>query len=149
MKSVKWVLVLSLWAPTLHALDVSYGKFFKITGITRAEGQLSMPVERKKYYNTRIGSKETYQFVLNCEEPCVQPVQAVTPTIQEVRPAQTRPDMWIVSVDLNRDWLFTFLVFRRGGVYSTKAPAELNFLDKTIKKQVEKSIISAVKQQAL
>ncbi len=141
--------MLSLWAPALHALDVSYGSFFKITDITRMNGQLSMPVERKKYYNIRIAGKETYQFALHCKEPCVQPAQAVTPTVQEVRPAQTRPDMWIVSADLNRDWFFTFLVFRRGEVYSVKAPAGLEFLDKTLKKQVEETIISAVKQQSL
>ena len=147
MKRVKWVLMLSLWASTLHALDVSYGKFFKIAGITRANGQLSMPVERKKYYNIRIGSKETYQFVLSCKEPCVQPMQQETPTVQEVRPAQTRPDMWIATVDFNQTWFITFLVFRRGEQYTVKPPAQLQFLDKSLKAQTEEMVISAIKQQ--
>lgn len=141
--------MLSLWAPALHALDVSYGNFFKITGITRAEGQLSMPLERKQYYNIRIGSKDTYRFVSSCKEPCRQSATAVELSVHEVRPAQTWPDMWIVSAGLNRDWLFTFLVFRRGEVYSVKAPAGLRFLDKTLKKQVEETVISAVKQPTL
>ncbi len=139
--------MLSLWVPTLHALDVSYGNFFKITGITRAEGQLSMPLERKQYHNIRIGSKDTYQFVSSCKAPCRQPASVVELSVHEVRPAKTRPDMWIATVDFNRAWFVTFLIFRRGEQYTVKPPAQLQFLDTSLKAQTEERVMAAVKQQ--
>ena len=150
MERVKWALLVCLLsAPALHALDVSYGKFLKITGIERSTGKIVLPVERKKYYNVRILDKSTYRFVRTCLAPCVQEVDDVSVTVLEVRPAQTRPDMWIVTVALNQDWLVTFLVFGEAGTYSVKAPKNLLFLQDTFKKEVELIVISAVKQASV
>ncbi|MBR5151826.1 MAG: hypothetical protein IKW71_03260 [Elusimicrobiaceae bacterium] len=150
MKRVKWaLLVCLLGVPALHALDVSYGKFLKITGIERTAGQVVLPVERKKYYNVRILDKSTYQFLTTCVPPCIQQVAKVAVVVQDVRPAQTRPDMWIVTVALNQDWLVTFLVFEKSGTYNVKSPKNLLFLQDVFKKEVEQTVVSAVKQASV
>ena len=147
MKCAKWVLIsLIVVAPALHALDDSYGKFLTITGIERAEGKISLPVERKKYYNVRILDKNTYWFVSSCQVPCVQEVTKVDVTVSDVRAAKERPDMWIANVAFNQDWQVTFLVFRREGNFSVKPPANLIFLQQTLKKQAEEAIIAIVKE---
>ncbi len=147
MKCAKWVLVsLLTMVPALHALDVSYGNFLTITGIERTNGKVLLPVERKKYYNVYILDKNTYQFVATCSAPCVQKVTDMKVTVAEVRAAKERPDMWIASVSFNQDWQGTFLVFRREEKYSVKPPANLIFVQRTLKKQTEETIIAAVRE---
>lgn len=147
MKCAKWVLVgLIAIAPALHALDVSYGNFLTIKGISCADGKVILPVERKKYYNIRILNKSTYRFVEICKTPCVQEVADIKVAVSEVRPAKECPDMWITSVVFNQDWQATFLVFRREEKYSVKSPVDLIFLQPTLKKRTEEAIISAVKE---
>ena len=146
MKCAKWVLIsLIAMVPALHALEVSYGNFLTITGIERAEGKITLPVERKKYYNVRILDKGTYQFVATCLAPCVQDVSNVEITVSDVRVAKERPDMWIASVRFNQNWQGTFLVFRQENMYHVKSPANLLFVQQTLKKRVEEEIIAAVK----
>lgn len=146
MQRAKWVLLCLFLAPTLHALDVSYGNFLTITGIERSEGKISLPVERKKYHNIRILSRSTYQFVIACSSKCVQDVAEIRVTILEVRPAKTRPDMWMVTCAFNQDWQGTFLVFRRGEEYSLKVPANLVIKESSFRKKTEETIIAAVKE---
>ena len=148
MLCAKWALVgiFLILTPTLHALDVSYGSFLKITGIERAAGKLILPVERKKYANVRILDKDTYQFVKSCQNPCVQDVQTVTVSVPEVRPAKDRPSMWIATVAFNQAWQGTFLVFLQGEKYRVKSPTNLFFLQQALKKQTEDAIVSAVKE---
>ena len=107
-------------ASSLHALDVSYGKFLKITGIK--------------------------QRVRACSSSCVQQVEKFEAKVQEVRAASTRPDMWIVSVSFNRQWLITFLVFRNGEQYRVKSPVNLVFLQQDLRKRIERDIVVAVKE---
>ena len=145
----KWVLLTGLFfaALTLQALDVSYGNFLKITDIKRTADGIFLPAERKEYHNIRILSKQTYQFVKRCQEPCVQDVLTVQVSAAEVRPAQTQPNMWIVSVALNQDWLLTTLVFGRKDKYEVRFPKQVRFLDPTLKKRVEESVISSVNKK--
>ena len=94
-----WVsLLLLLWTPALHALDVQIGRSFTITGVTRTEEKVVLPTVRNKYQNIRILSRQTYDFVRTCTQPCVQEVPDLSPTVTEVRPAQSRPGMWIANV---------------------------------------------------
>lgn len=116
----------------------------KITGIERAKGKLTLPVERKQYANIRILDKDTYRFVTSCQTPCVQEVQTVTVSVSEVRSAKERPSMWIATVAFNQAWQGTFLVFRQGETYRVKPPANLLFLQQALKKQTEETIIAAV-----
>lgn len=147
MPRVKWALLaLCLLTPTLHALDVSYGRFLKITHLKRTDEKLILPVERKKYYNVRILSKSTYQFVKVCQLPCVQAVAEVKVTVDSVRAAKERPDMWIATVAFNQDWQGTFLVFRQGNKYSVKPPAHLIFLQQALKQKTEAAIVAAIKE---
>lgn len=132
--------------PALHALEVSYGNFLTITGIERAEGKITLPVERKKYYNVRILDKGTYQFVATCLAPCVQDVSNVEITVSDVRVAKERPNMWIANVAFNQNWQATFLVFRQAETYSVKTPDGLIFLQPALKKQAEEAVVSAVKE---
>ncbi len=147
MRRVKWALVgLCLLTPTLHAWNVSYGSYLKITGITRTEGRILLPVERKKFYNVRILSQNTYQFVRTCQPPCRQAVTDVNVDVLHVRAAKEQPDMWIATVAFNQDWQGTFLVFRRGDTYSVKPPAHLIFLQQALKQKTEAAIIAAIKE---
>ncbi len=147
MLRAKWVLagVLVILTLALHALDVSYGSFLKITGIERTKGKIILPAERKKYHNVRILDKDTYRFVKSCQSPCVQEVQTVAVSVSEVRPAKERPDMWIAIVAFNQAWQGTFLVFRRGETYQVKSPANWLFLQRTLKQQTQDAVVSAVK----
>lgn len=146
MKCAKWVLLLlCLVSPTLHALDVSYGQFFKVTHIKRTDGQIILPVERKKYYNVRILNQGTYQFVKTCQAPCVQDVSKIEVAVLQVRPAKERPDMWIADVAFNQAWQATFLVFRQGDTYSVKPPANLIFLQGTLKQDTQAALVAAIK----
>ena len=147
MKCAKWVLVsLLTMAPALHALDVCYGNFLTIKGIERTGGKIILPVERKKYYNVRILSQNTYRFVTNCQEPCVQHVADIKVSVYDVRPAKERPDMWIASVSFNQDWQGTFLVFRQESRYRVKPPANLLFVQPGLEKETQEAIIAAVKE---
>lgn len=147
MKCAKWVLVsLIAVVPALHALDISYGSFLTIKGIERVDGKVVLPVERKKYHNIRILDKNTYRFVTDCSEPCVQEVFDVKVTVPEVRPAKERPNMWIANVAFNQNWQATFLVFRQAETYSVKTPDGLIFLQPALKKQAEEAVVSAVKE---
>ena len=146
MQRAKWVFILLCFvSPTLHALEVSYGQFFKVAHIKRADGQLILPVERKKYYNVRILNKDTYQFVKTCQAPCVQSVSNVEVAVLQVRAAKERPDMWIATVAFNQAWQGTFLVFRQGEKYSIKPPADLIFLQETLKQNTHAALIAAIK----
>jgi len=141
-----WVLLLLVVAPTLHALDVAVGSSFKILEIVRSDGKISLPVERDKYYNVRILNKETFDFVQTCTEPCVQNLSDVIPSLQELRPAKTRENMWLATVNFKNAWLVTFLVFKRGDSYSVKPSENFVFLDNVLQTQTRNIILQAVEK---
>ena len=146
MKYAGWVLCLLFLVPALHALEIQAGSSFKITGITREQDKLQLPVERNKYYNIRILSKETLDFARACKEPCRQPFENAAPAVQEVRPAATREDMWIASVAFDRAWLVTFLVFKKKQEWTVKTPANFVFLDKNLETQTRELILQVVRE---
>lgn len=141
-----WGLLLLLLAPALHALDVTVGSSFTIKNITREGGKVVLPVERQKYYNVRILAPAAFDFVQTCTEPCVQPLSEVVPSVQEVRPAQTRANMWLVSVVFNRAWLITCLVFKRGETYAVEFPADFVFLDKKLEEKTRTLVVQRVQE---
>lgn len=139
-----WVLLLLVLAPALHALDITVDSSFKILAVVRSDGKISLPVERSKYYNIRILNKETFDFVQTCTEPCVQSLSDVMPSLQEVRPAKTRENMWLATVNFKNAWLVTFLVFKRGNNYAVKSPENFVFLDSMLQTQTRNIILQAV-----
>ena len=137
--------LLLLFAPALHAWDVTVARSFTILGVTRTEGKVVLPSERT-YQNIRILDKSTYDFVAACQAPCAQPLPAVTPVVADVRPAQTRGRMWIVQVDFNGAWLITFLVFQKGNDFSIKLPEHFTFNSDVLAQQTRQVIVNAVKE---
>ena len=146
MKRTGWVFLLLLFTPALHALDVTVPGSFTISGVTRTDGKVMLPAERT-YQNIRILDKSTYRFVSSCPEPCVQPLGSVSPVVADVRPAQTRAGMWIVSVDFNRAWRITFLVFKKGNDFSIKLPQYFTFLSDPLRTQTREVVLQAVLQE--
>ncbi len=146
MKYTGWVLLILLLAPAGYTLDVTVGSSFKITGITRTDGKIVLPVERKKYRNVRIENQETFSWVQACKEVCTQPLAQVTPTVQEVRPARTRANMFLVNVSFSRAWLITCLVFKHGEEYAVQFPADFVFLDLALQARTQQLIIHHVQE---
>ena len=146
MQRTGWVFLLLLFTPALHALVVEVPGSFTISGVTRPAGKVVLPSERT-YHNIRILDKSTYGFVSACQEPCVQTLVSVTPTVVEVRPAQTRAGMWIMQVDFNGAWLITFLVFQKGNDFSIKEPEHFQFLSDALARQTREVILQAIRQE--
>ena len=146
MQRTGWVFLLLLFASTLHALSVEVPGSFTISAVARQEGNLVLPSERT-YQNIRILDRGTYRFVSSCEQPCVQPLTQVVPTVAEVRPAKTRKGMWIVQVDFNHAWLITFLVFQKEKGYNIKPPQDFKFLSDALAMQTREAILQAIRQE--
>ncbi len=146
MLRIGWVFLLLLFAPTLRAWDVTVDRSFTISGLARAEEKLVLPAERKQYHNIRILDKETYDFVSACQTPCVQTVADVTPTVIDIRPAQTRRNMWIAQVAFGRAWLITFLVFQKGNDFEVKPPEHFVFNNDALAAQTRQLIVQTVKE---
>ena len=146
MKHVGWVFSLLLVTPALHALDITVGSSFTITDVSRTDGQVILPAERNKYYDIRILNKATFDFVQTCTAPCVQPLTEVVPFVQEIRPAKTRENMWLATVDFQHAWSVTFLVFKRGESYSLQEPKHFVFQDKSLQARTQEIILKAVEE---
>ena len=147
MMRTGWVFLLLLFAPALYAVDIEVARSFTISGLTRTEGKLVFPAERQKYYNIRVLDKATYDFVSSCQTSCLQKLSAVTPVVAEVRPAQTRPHMWVAQVSFNRAWLVTFLVFKKGNDFEVKPPEHFTFISDKLATQTRQVILQAIRQQ--
>ncbi len=146
MMRTGWVFLLLLFTPALHALDVEIARSFTISGLTRTEGKLVLPSDRKQYYNIRILDKQTHDFVSACQTPCVQTVADVTPQVIDVRAAQTRRNMWVAQVAFGRAWLITFLVFQKGNDFEVKPPEHFVFNSAALAAQTRHLIVQAVKE---
>ena len=150
MRRTGWVLAtILLFVPSLYALDVQVGSSFIISGITRKDGKISLPVERKKYHNIRILNRDTYRFVLSCQEPCLQRIGPVEPAVLQVRSARSQDDLRIVSVRFNRAWLMMFLVSKDGETWHVSLPKQVTFTDAALWEQTRKQIVQAVSEEAL
>lgn len=136
-----------LLAPALHALDVTVGSSFIISGITRPEGKVILPLEREGYYNVRILDKATYDFVSSCTQSCRQELGEMTPTVVQVRPAQTRENMWIAHVNFNQAWRVTFLVFKEKNGYRVKPAQHFRWISHSLQQQTRQMILQAVERE--
>ncbi len=76
----------------------------------------------------------------------MQRLETVIPSVQEVRPAKTRENMWLVSVDFKQAWLVTLLVFKQGETYSVKSPTDFVFLDRALEAQTRRLVLQAVQE---
>ncbi len=107
---------------------------------------MRLPQERK-YHNIRLLNQATYDFVSSCPLPCTQDLGNVAPTVQALRPARTRDNMWIAQVSFNRAWLITFLVFKKGENWRITAPQHFTFLSDALRAQTHRVIKEAVLQE--
>lgn len=125
------VLLASLLGSTcgLCAFDLQYGSLFNVKGITLNNGLPVLPTSRGKYANVRVLDKGTFELLRTCGSGCKQlPAQGEV-QISHIRPAKTRPDMWIADVSVDEKWLLTFLVFKKGGKVSFISPEGVEILD--------------------
>ncbi len=135
-----------IFAGGLCAFDLQVGSFFQIKSVRVEEGKPVLPLARGKYANLRVLNKETYDFLLSCQADCQQHITEVLPALREIRPAQTRPGMWIADVSFGEAWLVTFLIFKNPDGYAVKEPEYFEFLDKKLKRQVKEMLSQAAAQ---
>ena len=133
------------------ALNVRYGSFFTVKGITVKQGHLIMPLARKKYVNARILEEETYRWLLACStQECSQPDAVGKTEVYSLRAAKTKPGMWIAQIAVDGRWLLTFLIFENAADVGVVVPEEIRISDdswhKQIKKQVADEIIRLKKE---
>ena len=143
-KRIVAVLGLFLALP-LCALDVQYGTFFTVKGVSVQDGKLVLPLARKKYANVRILDKATYQWVLACKpDNCVWQAAPGHTQIQSVREANTRPGMWIAQVDVDGKWVLTFLVFENPDGFGFVVPQEIVITAKSWQDSIEQQIAAEI-----
>lgn len=144
-KSVCLLIVLGMLfsSPVLWGFKVQVGSFFEIDKITYKKGRLVLPVTRRKYHNVSVLDKETFAWLSSCGEQaiCKQALTEVPFQIEQIRPAQTRPDMWIADVSFGGKWLITFLLFKNGNDFTWQMPKVFKFLDAQLQTQVFKKLV--------
>ena len=150
-KSVCLLIVLGMMfsSPVLWGFKVQVGSFFEIDKITYKKGRLVLPVTRRKYHNVRVLDKETFVWLSSCGEQtiCKQALAEASFQIEQIRPAQTRPDMWIADVSFGDKWLITFLLFKNGNDFSLQVPKVFKFLDVQLQTQVFKELVARVEKE--
>ena len=127
----------------LCAFDLQYGSFFTVRNIVLKQGQPVLPLARGKYANVRVLDKDTFLFLKTCVGDCRQESVSAAPALFEIREALTRPGMWIADIYFDGKWLITFLIFQNKSGFDVKEPDDFVFLDKQLKKEVEKMLSSA------
>lgn len=129
----------------LHAFDLQYGDFFRVSGIT-LEGDLPvMPVTRGQYVNTRVLDKETLEFLKTCADVCKQD-GAGDVQLASLREALTRPGMWIAAVAVDQKWLLTFLVFENEQGIGVVVPEPITVLSNDWSLRVERLLEAGVQE---
>lgn len=128
------------------ALDVIYGSFFNVQGITIEQGRPAMPLTRKKYTNVRILDEETYRWLLSCKtELCSQSFVEGNTQILSLRAAKTRPGMWIAQVAVDQRWLLTFLVFQNPDGFGFVVPDTVLITNTHWREQIEHQLTNALR----
>ena len=132
--------------PKLYGLTVEVGNFFRIEKIRFQKGKLILPLSKKQYADVRILGRETYDFLHTCQglKSCKQPFQKANIEVENVRPAKTRPDVWIADVSFNNQWQLTFLVVANGEKRIFKAPSQVVFLDKALEQQIRAQVLEKI-----
>lgn len=123
-------------ATSLCAFDLKYGSWFTVSGINQENGVILLPVERQKYKNIKVLSKEVYDKLLTCKAACTYTTSEIKFTSTDYRKAFSNENMLIADVDFNGDWAITFLVFKNKDGYSVKTPGGFVFNDKKLQKDV-------------
>jgi len=139
-----WLLITAL---PVCALDVRYGPFFTVKGVSVKQGKLELPLARKKYANVRILDEETYRWILSCDpQGCVWQNAAGVTQIQSLRAAQTRPGMWIAQVAVDKRWVLTFLVFENPDGFGFVIPEEVAVNDRAWQTRTEAQIAAEIRR---
>ena len=150
-KSVCLLMVLGMLflSPVLWGFKVQVGSFFEIDKIAYKNGRLILPATRRKYHNVRVLNRDTFEWLLSCKEQniCKQVVSSAPFRIEQIRPAQTRPNMWIADVAFIDKWLITFLLFKNENDFSLQVPKVFKFLDVQIQTQVLKELVAQVEKK--
>ncbi len=113
----------------LYAFEVTYGSLFQVRGITLKNGRPVLPLARKQYANVRVLDKETFELLKTCAGACTQPASHGETELAAIRPAKTRPDMWIADVAVDNKWQLTFLVFKNGEKFEFVSPEGVKIID--------------------
>ena len=113
----------------LRALDFQYGSLFNVKGITFKNDLPVLPLSHKQYADVRVLDKETFALLRNCKDSCNQSAADGVVRLGRIRPAQTRPGMWIAEVAVDEKWLLTFLVFKEGEAIRIVSPGGVEFLN--------------------
>ena len=133
-----WVVVfLLMLAFPACAFTFLYGDLFSVEHISNADGNLQMPLSRKKYKNVKILSKELYRFLKSCPADCAYPSVGRAVEIVEIRAAKSQPNMLIAEVAFNEQIQLTFLLFKEKKGVSVKFPNDVIFQDKKFKQQIQ------------
>lgn len=118
------------------ALDLKYGRYFTVSGITQADGAVQLPLEKKKYKNIKVLSKKLYQTLLTCDASCVYEPGGVSFASVDYRVPPSNKTMLIADVDFNDDLAITFLIFKNKTGLRVSAPSDFAFTDKRLEKDV-------------
>lgn len=140
--------LLLLCPQMLRAFEVSYGSLFQVENVSRSADKVELPLSRGQYANIRILTRETFDFVKTCPEPCMQDAGSGEIKVEEFRAAKTRGGMWIAEVSFDGKWLVTFLVFQNKNGYAVKLPENFRFLDKKLRIRAEKTLTELAAQDA-
>ena len=127
------------------ALDVAYGSFFTVRGVTLKNNRPVLPITRGQYANVRILDKKTFDWLADCKEPiCKQEASGGQIEVTAIRAAKARSGMWIADISVDSRWLLTFLVFQNPQKYGIVVPDVIRIEDTGWHRQVEKQISEAV-----
>ncbi len=141
-KNAVWAVGVFFLTSQLHAFKVEVGSFFVIDGVRVKDGQVYLPLTRRKYNDIRILDRDTYVRLQGCKDKkvCTQPLAQAAVKVESIRPAQTRENCWIADVSFGGKWLVVFLVFKENGKLRVQAPAKFKFLDNTFRQQAQRVI---------
>ena len=131
-------------APALRAFEVEYAGLFKITDVQLVDGTPVLPLSKGKYADIRVLDKETFDFLKTCANGCKQSAQESGVAISSIRRAQTRENMWISEVEVDKKWLLVCLVFRNERKLSVVFPPNIVVLKKAWRAQVEEILARAI-----
>ena len=127
------------------ALDIAYGSFFTIRGVTQKDGRPILPVTRGQYANVRILDQETFAWLAACKAArCTQEDTGGQIEVTALRGAKTRKDMWIADVAIDSRWLLTFLVFQNLQGYRIVVPEVIRIEKAAWLQQLKQQISAAI-----
>lgn len=140
IKRTAAVVLCCLWPLGSCAFELQYGTLFSVPGITVKNGVPVLPLAKKKYANVKVLDRATYDVLKACSSrpgPCRQESRGGALETVSLRPAQTRPGMWIAQLAVDRQWLLTFLIFENKQGVGVVVPEPLQITDDTWRVRLE------------